>query len=103
MSSWEALAEVADFQATDRKYIEVDEDLQIILFKVEDEYYAIEAWCSHQKVSLVMGDVDGTDVMCPLHGACFDLKTGRHLSPPATRGVETFPVKEEEGKLLVKV
>jgi len=103
MSSWEAVADAADFDEADRKYIEIDDDLQIIIFKAEGEYYAVEAWCSHQKVSMVMGDVDGTEVMCPLHGACFDLKTGKHLSPPATRGLETFPVKEEEGKLLVQV
>ena len=91
---WIPTALPEDFAATDRKFCEISDDLQLALFKHEDgSFYAVEAWCSHQKVSLMNGDLDEYELMCPLHGACFDLRDGKHLSLPAVKGIRSFPVK----------
>ena len=104
MSEWVEVGTVSDFEFTDRKYIEVNEDVQIGLFKLEDEkFYAVEAWCSHQKVSLVTGNVDGYEIMCPLHGARFDLRNGQHLCQPAVRPLESYPVKINGESIQIKV
>jgi len=97
-------AAVSDFDATDRKYCELTDDDQVALFKHEDgNFYAVEVWCSHQKVSLMNGDLEDYELMCPLHGACFDVRTGQHLSLPAVRPIESYPVKVEDGKVFVEV
>lgn len=104
MSDWKVLAAVSDFEKTDRKYIEVDDDTQVGLFKLADgSFAAVSPWCTHAKVSLINGDVEGCEVICPLHGARFDLKTGQHLSLPAVRALESFPLRIEDGQILVQV
>ncbi len=104
MSKWVEVATTADFASTDRMYKEVNDEVQVGIFKLEDgKYYAVEAWCSHQKVSLVTGDVEGYNIVCPLHGAEFDLRNGRHLCAPAVRPVVSYPVKVDGDAILLKV
>ena len=102
MSDWIELAPVSDFEKTDRKYFELDEFLQVIVFKIDDEYLCVEAWCTHQKVSMVMADVDGHEIVCPLHGGRFDVRNGKPLCQPVNRGLETFPLMIEDGKIFVE-
>lgn len=103
MADWVQIAETKEFEAADRKYVELTPMKHIGLFKVKEEYFAIDAWCSHARASLVHGEVEGHEVLCPLHGARFDLRTGLHLSPPATRPVARYDVKVEDGRIYVKV
>jgi len=51
------------------------EGQRIALFNVEGTYYAIGDSCTHRGGPLSEGDVQGTKVTCPWHGADFDLKT----------------------------
>ncbi|MFH0953913.1 MAG: non-heme iron oxygenase ferredoxin subunit [Verrucomicrobiota bacterium] len=101
MDNWIEVAKVEDFSSTDRKLATLDGDREIALFRVGDEYFAIDACCSHEKASLLLGDVSDHEVMCSLHGARFDLRTGRNLSLPAVRPVASHPVKVENGKIYV--
>ena len=66
---------------------------QVGLFNVGGTFYAIEDVCPHRGAPLSEGVCEGTEVTCPWHGATFDLTTGSHLSPPATRGVAAFTVQ----------
>jgi nitrite reductase/ring-hydroxylating ferredoxin subunit len=65
----------------------------IVLFNIEGAFYAIEDRCSHDDVPLSEGRLIGTSVSCIKHGALFDVTTGDVLSPPAVRGVKTYPVR----------
>ena len=101
MSHWIQVATEDDFDLTDRKYVEV-EDEPIGLFKTDSgAYYAIGAMCSHQEVSLMSGEVEDCVITCPLHGAEFDLRDGRHLCMPAVRPVPSYPVKVEDGAIHI--
>ena len=100
---WREAATESEFTATDRKLLDFGEELQVGLFKVDERYYAISAWCSHEKRSLMTGDLDGYTLMCPHHGAQFDLRTGSKLSLPAVRPVPAYPVKVQDGRIFVKV
>ena len=79
---WIEVAEISEFEHTDRKLVDLGGDKQIGLFKLADGFYAIGAYCSHQKTSMFHGDVSNYELICPLHGARFDLRTGRQLSLP---------------------
>jgi 3-phenylpropionate/trans-cinnamate dioxygenase ferredoxin subunit len=67
--------------------------------------YAIEDRCSHDDGPLCEGDWDEEDcrVVCPRHGAQFDLSTGRPLTLPATEPVATYPVSIVDGVVRVDV
>ncbi len=100
---WLEAASEQEFEQSDRKLIDLDDGEKVGLFKLEDGYYAVSAWCSHQRTSLINGDIEGHEIMCPLHGARFDLRTGKHLCLPAVRPIESYPVKVEDGKIFIKV
>lgn len=72
------------------------------LFLAEGDYYAIDDVCSHGKSSLSEGFVEGTSVECVLHGALFDLPTGKALTMPATVPMATYPVRVSDGEILVR-
>ena len=81
------------------------EDLEIGVFNCAGEIYAIEDRCSHDEGPLVEGELDQSDctVECPRHGSRFDLRTGKPLTLPAYRPVETFPVTVEGDMIKVEV
>jgi nitrite reductase/ring-hydroxylating ferredoxin subunit len=65
----------------------------IALFHADSGFYAIDDTCPHRGASLSEGELQGTEVICPWHSACFDLTTGAHLSPPAPRDVACYKVQ----------
>jgi 3-phenylpropionate/trans-cinnamate dioxygenase ferredoxin subunit len=67
--------------------------------------YAIEDRCSHDDGPLCEGEWDPEEgvVICPRHGASFDLRTGDALTLPAFEPVATFPVRVEGGNVVVAV
>jgi 3-phenylpropionate/trans-cinnamate dioxygenase ferredoxin component len=79
------------------------EDPAIAVFNVAGTFFAISDVCTHAEASLSEGQVDGETVECPLHGACFDLRTGEALTPPAVEPVQTFPVILQDDDIYVEV
>jgi nitrite reductase/ring-hydroxylating ferredoxin subunit len=65
----------------------------IAVFNVDGTFHAIDDTCTHRGASLSEGEVDGPDVICPWHGARFDLTTGAVKGPPAPRGVQAYKVQ----------
>jgi 3-phenylpropionate/trans-cinnamate dioxygenase ferredoxin component len=65
--------------------------------------HAIEDRCSHDDGPLCEGDWDEDlcRVVCPRHGAQFDLATGSPLTLPAVEPVATFPVRIVAGVVSV--
>jgi len=58
-----------------------DED--VILARRGDEFFAVGASCTHYGGPLVKGLLHGDQLRCPLHHACFSLRTGEALHAPA--------------------
>jgi 3-phenylpropionate/trans-cinnamate dioxygenase ferredoxin subunit len=82
--------------------IELDGNL-VVIARVADTFYAVDGVCSHALGYLDQGELDGCEIICPLHGARFDLRTGAALSPPATDSIRCFPVKVENDRVCVNV
>jgi len=73
----------------------------IAVVRSGDAYYAIEDICTHDGAQLTGGAIEGTEIICPRHGARFCLRTGEALSPPAYEPVRVFATKIEGGRLWV--
>ncbi len=73
----------------------------VAVYNVAGELYAIEDRCTHDDNPLADGPVEGTEVICPRHGARFCLRTGAALSPPAYEPVATFPVRVAGGRIQI--
>ena len=69
------------------------------VYNCAGELLALEDRCSHDDGPLCEGEWDEETcrVICPRHGATFDLRTGRALTLPATAPVGTYPVAVEDG------
>lgn len=71
--------------------------------KYQGEYYCTQGKCSHFGFSLAKGILVGDKVLCPLHNAGFDIKTGHPEQGPIIDGLKTFPVKKNGGKVVISV
>jgi 3-phenylpropionate/trans-cinnamate dioxygenase ferredoxin subunit len=67
--------------------------------------YAIEDRCSHDDGPVALGawDDESCTVICPRHGAQFDLQTGKALTLPAYLPVRTFPVRVDDGMVKLEL
>jgi len=81
----------------------VAEGRSIALFNVAGTFYAIDNTCPHRGGPLGEGELAGEVVTCPWHGAKFNVKTGEVLGPPASKGVQSFPVKVQGSDVLVEL
>lgn len=77
-------------------------DRIVALFKVDENIYAMDGICPHHGGPLGQGTLDGCIVSCPWHGWRFDVTDGAYQSSEQM-AQQTFPVKVENGKVLVNV
>lgn len=78
-------------------------DVEIAVFKVENEIYAVDNICPHQHTANIYdGFLEDGCVVCPSHGWMFNLKTGKQ--PTGARGLDTYQIKiiDDEVFALVK-
>ena len=76
---------------------------EVGVYNCGGKLYAIEDRCSHDDGPVCLGtwDEEACTVICPRHGAQFDLETGKALSLPAYLPVRTFPVRVDGGTVKV--
>jgi nitrite reductase/ring-hydroxylating ferredoxin subunit len=75
----------------------------VALFNVDGTLYAVDDTCTHEGGPLSEGEVDGTIVTCPWHGACFDLTTGEVVGPPADEDVARYEVRVEGDDVKIEI
>ncbi len=79
------------------------DDTELLICRVDGRYFAVAARCPHAAQPLRSGRLKGYRLGCPLHGASFDIRDGRCLKGPAERGLVTYPVTIQGGKVHVSV
>lgn len=77
--------------------------IPVLLCDVDGKLYAVEDVCTHDGGELDAGELDGSRVMCPRHGALFDVTTGKALTLPAVMPLPTFAVRVEGDDIYVDV
>ena len=80
-------------------------EIAVGVYNLGGEFYAIEDRCSHDDGPLCEGEFDPETgvVICPRHGANFDIKSGRALTLPAYEPVDAFPVRVVDGIVKVEI
>lgn len=78
------------------------DDVEIALFKVDGQIYALNNVCPHQKTHLMHeGFIEEGKVVCPVHGWKFELATGNLA--PERKGLDCYDVKVIGDNIYVKV
>jgi nitrite reductase/ring-hydroxylating ferredoxin subunit len=76
---------------------------RIALVNLGGEIFAVDDRCPHADASLGEGEVTGEEIICPLHFASFEVRTGACTGPPACEDLATFPVRVDGDDVLVDV
>lgn len=76
-------------------------DKKIGIYNLGGSFYALDDTCTHMKARLSNGYIADGFIACPVHFGKFDIRTGKAASAPCTVDVATYPVKVEDGQVLV--
>lgn len=101
MGRFVKVARVDEILPGEKKIVEVD-GILVVVINLDGEFYAIEDVCTHDGGPLGEGDMDGPEIICPRHGARFDVRTGAVTRMPAFEPVPTYEVRVEGNDVLVK-
>jgi len=74
----------------------------VAIFKLDEQFYAIEDVCTHDGAEIASGELDGDEIICPRHGARFCVKTGEVKCAPAYEDLDTFPIQIINGRVQVR-
>ena len=76
---------------------------EVLLCRAGDGVFALDNICTHAHARMCEGRLRSTRLVCPLHGASFDVRDGRVLAPPAVSALRTYPVRIADGNIEVAV
>ncbi len=96
------IASVEEIPQNERLFVEIG-GLPIVIYSLNGEYYATGDVCTHDNGSLGEGRIEGYEVICPRHGARFDIRTGKVTRLPAARDIPSYPVRVTDGYLSVGI
>ncbi|MCP5151523.1 MAG: non-heme iron oxygenase ferredoxin subunit [Ectothiorhodospiraceae bacterium] len=101
MSDWVDVIPVVDFEPGTSQVVDVD-DITVVVFNVDGEFFALEDLCSHDDSDLSSGFLHGDQIECPRHGARFCVRTGAALTPPAYEPVARIATRVHDGIVQIR-
>jgi 3-phenylpropionate/trans-cinnamate dioxygenase ferredoxin component len=90
--TFKAVAKLADVPPGGKLLVEAGGN-DVLLCNTQDRIFAVRNQCSHAYEKIDCGRLRAGWIACPVHGARFDLATGKPLNPPATMPLDTFEVR----------
>jgi 3-phenylpropionate/trans-cinnamate dioxygenase ferredoxin component len=76
--------------------------IDLLICNVGGSFYGVEDVCTHDGAPLDQGRLEGNCVVCPRHGATFDVQTGEALTLPAVIPLMTFPITVDGDDLVIE-
>ncbi|MEH0152639.1 fatty acid desaturase [Limibacter armeniacum] len=98
---WHAVTSVKDLASNDVINVKIEGTDYAIVHTDKGEYYSVSGICTHEHAYMADGVVESCTISCPKHNSKFDLKTGNALNRPAKKALKTYPVKVEDGQVLI--
>ncbi|MEU6998060.1 Rieske 2Fe-2S domain-containing protein [Nonomuraea sp. NPDC046570] len=78
-------------------------EVEIAVARWAGRVYAMSNYCTHLDCLLSSGHATEDGLLCSCHGSVFDYHSGEPITPPATRPIRTYPVRETDGQILVRL
>lgn len=98
---WVLACRADDIPLEDVRRFDFGERTFVIIRSPEGELFAMDGHCSHERIHLSGGLVDGGIIECPRHFGTFDYRTGESRKLPACVDLRTYPVREQDGEVFV--
>jgi 3-phenylpropionate/trans-cinnamate dioxygenase ferredoxin subunit len=96
------IAPASELPTGERLFVELG-DKPIVIFNIAGQFFAIGDVCSHDEGPLGDGLIEGYHVVCPRHGAEFDIRSGQAVHMPAVIDIPAYPVRVNGGTIFVGI
>lgn len=96
------IAPASELPNGERLFVDLG-DMPIVIFNIAGQYYAIGDVCTHDDGPLGDGIIEGNHVVCPRHGAEFDVRDGKAAQMPAVVDIPAYPVQVRGGSIFVGI
>ena len=103
MSEWIEACAVGDIELEDVIRFNHGGKIYAIYRSPQDEYFATDGLCTHQRIPLAGGLVMDDIIECPKHNGRFNYKTGEAKGAPACVNLQIYPVRLEGARVLIEI
>jgi 3-phenylpropionate/trans-cinnamate dioxygenase ferredoxin subunit len=100
---WVSACRTSDFDDSQVLRFDSPSGTYAIFRSNNGEYFATAGYCTHEQAHLSEGLVVDYEIECPRHSGVFDYRTGEAIGAPACVDLRTFPVRVENGLVLIAV
>ncbi len=100
MAEFKKVASVSEIPTRNMKAFEIRHN-RFVVCNTGDGIFAVADECTHDSAPISAGELRGDEVVCPRHGARFDVKNGSVKGPPAVVPIDTYDVKVEGENIFV--
>jgi chlorite dismutase/nitrite reductase/ring-hydroxylating ferredoxin subunit len=99
--TWHDVCAVSDFPKNDI-HTSFHFGKMIAIFRIDDQYYAINNRCSHARGPLSEGQINHAEcsVVCPWHYGKFDLRSGTAIDGVVRTAIETFDIRVDDQAMI---
>jgi 3-phenylpropionate/trans-cinnamate dioxygenase ferredoxin subunit len=94
---------LAELEPGTMRCVTLAEETVLVARTKDGAVHAVNGICTHAYARLDEGRLRGHRLICPLHGASFDVRDGTVLGPPATAPLRSYPVRVVDGQVEVEV
>lgn len=95
---YQLIASTTDIAQGKTLCVELD-GREILLCHAKEGFFAVDNLCTHAEARLSEGKLKGCKILCPLHGAAFDIRDGKVLSRPASQPLAIYPLHVEDERI----
>lgn len=96
------IAPVSELPNGERLFVDLG-DKPVVIFNIAGQFFAIGDVCTHDDGPLGDGMIEDFNVVCPRHGAEFDIRTGQAVQMPAVVDIPAYPVRILNGMIHVGI
>ncbi len=96
------VAQVGELTDPGKMCLEI-QDRFVVLVHLDGQYYCIDDVCTHDGGTLGEGEISNHCLVCPRHGAKFDISTGKAVTMPATEPTKVHHVRIEGQQICVSL
>jgi nitrite reductase/ring-hydroxylating ferredoxin subunit len=102
LAAFEAVMRLAELRVGTLRAVMIG-GREILLCRTRDGVFALDNICTHAHARMCEGRLRSGRIVCPLHGASFDVRDGRVLGPPAVLPLPTYPARIVDGTIEIAI
>ena len=96
------IAPASELPNGERLFVDLG-DKPVVIFNIAGRLFAIGDVCTHDDGPLGDGLIEGFNVVCPRHGAEFDIRPGQAVQMPAVVDIPADPVTVRDGTIFIGI